>query len=707
MRPAATAMTSTAGPNPLEIAALVKLVHQDRPGEAEQRARALLALHPGAGILWKVLSVTLVRQDKDALEALRRAADLLPQDAEAQRNLGAALHDRAQWPEALASLRKGLEIEPNDVQSLVDAANALRALRRPSESVPLYERALALDPRSAEAHNNLGNAHLELRRHGPAIDCYRRALELKPADAQILCNLANALRALGRREEAIGHYRRALELDPANVDAFNSLGNVLRDLGERSEAFALYVRALELDPSRPESHCNLGTLLFELRRVEEAVQCYRSALQLRPSHAPAHLNLAVALRQQRRPAEAESTCRAALALDPNYADALSFLGELLADRGRFAEAEALFQRVIQIDPSYSFAYASIATHRKMTPDDRAWLERAESLLGTALPLAQEIGLRYALGKCFDDIARYDEAFAHYRCANELCKRQGRRYDRDKLSRRVETIIRTFDGRFVSRPAGGSDSQVPIFIIGMPRSGTSLAEQILASHPEVFGAGEVTFWNAAYDAYSRAPGGAGEVLIPGMADAYLKLLAASAGAASRVVDKMPANFLYAGLIHAAFPQARIIHMTRHPIDTCLSIYFQHFFNIGAYANDLDDLAHYFGEYRRITDHWRAALPPSSLLEVPYEALLDDQESWTRRMLDFAGLAWDARCLDFHQTDRVVITASKWQVRQKMHKASVGRWRNYEKFLGPLRPLADPRFEDGRAARARSARGLPVE
>src|SRR6202043_1463103 len=174
-------------------------------------------------------------------------------------------------------------------------------------------------------------------------------------------------------------------------------------------------------------------------------------------------------------------------------------------------------------------------------------------------------------------------------------------------------------------------------------------------------------------------------IPDLTRDYLARLTASAGGAPRVVDKMPANFMYAGLIHAAFPLARIIHMQRHPIDTCLSIYFQNFFNIGPYANDLDDLTHYYGEYQRISNYWRAVLPATALLEVPYEALVADQEHWTRRMLDFIGLPWDPKCLDFHQTDRVVITASRWQVRQKINAASAGRWRNYEKFLGPLQRL----------------------
>jgi tetratricopeptide (TPR) repeat protein len=710
--------------SPIDIGALVALVNQERLSEAEHRARALLTMHPNAGMLWKILSVALVRQGKDALQALRKTTQLMPQDAEAHCNLGAALHDRGQWAEALASLRRALAIQPDNLEALIDAANALKALRRAREAVPLYQQALKHDPRLIEAHNNLGNAFLELGQYEDAAGCYRLALGIKPDDAQILCNLGDAQRqlglfdeaiassrraivldpassvahnnlglvlaAVGQREEAVASYRQALLLSPSCVDALNNLGNVLRDLGLRREAVALYRRAVELDPGRAESHCNLGTVLFEFRRVDEAVASYRQALLLQPDYAPAHLSLGLALRQQRRAADAELSCRAALAIDPNYVEALSLLGELRADRGQFSDAEELFQRAIAINPDFSFAFSSIATHRKMTSEDSAWLKGAEALLAKRLPLGHEISLQYALGKYFDDVRQYDHAFEHYRQANELTKRYGSNYDGAKLTQLVDQLIGSFDTAFMRRcRAQASTSQLPVFIVGMPRSGTSLTEQILASHPDVFGAGEVAFWNAAYHANQDA---ALECkmdanVIAGMARDYLDHLTSLAGGAQRVVDKMPANFLYAGLIHCALPQARIIHMQRHPIDTCLSIYFQNFFSIGAYANDLGNLAHYYGEYVRITNHWRAVLPATTLLEIPYEALIEDQEGWTRRMLDFIGVPWDPKCLDFHKTDRVVITVSKWQVRQKISKASVGRWRNYERFVGPLRSLCE--------------------
>jgi len=677
-------MTET-GVSPGEIGALIALVDQDRPGDAEYQARILLARHPTAGMLWKILSVAMLRQGKGAVHALRRAAQLLPLDAEAHGNLALALQERGQLPEALTSWRRTLDIQPRNVDALIGAADALRALGRTAESVGLYQRAIAVDVRSPEAHNNLGNALLELRRVDDAVECYRRAIELKPDDARAHCNLSNALRLQGSFDEAVTSGTRAVALDQGLGVAHSTLGAVLRDLGQFREAAAHFRRALELDPKEPKNHCDLGNVLFDLLRPEAAVECHRCALALRPEYAAAHLSLSAALRLLRRSAEAEASCQAALALEPRNVEALSFLGELRADQGRFSDAHELFQRAIGIDPGYPFAYCSIANHRRMTHADDSWRQGAEALLDRNLPLRHEASLRYALGKYFDDLGQYAAAFGQYAQSNELTKRREARYDGAKLTRRVDRVIGFCNPGLVRSAARhASMSELPVFIIGMPRSGTSLAEQILASHPAVVGVGEVKFWDAAFRRLIDTEGDADTSAhsMAGVADAYLARLPTPAEGVLRVIDKMPANFLYAGLIHAVFPRARIIHMQRHPLDTCLSVYFQNFFGIGAYANDFSDLAHYYGEYLRVTGHWRAMLPGTALLEVPYEALIADQEGWTRRMLDFIGLPWDPACLNFERTERVVITASKWQVRQKIHAGSAGRWRHYEPWIGPL-------------------------
>jgi hypothetical protein len=253
-----------------------------------------------------------------------------------------------------------------------------------------------------------------------------------------------------------------------------------------------------------------------------------------------------------------------------------------------------------------------------------------------------------------------------------------------MTQRVTRILAAFDANALAalRP-GGCASERPVFVVGMPRSGTSLTEQILASHPQVRGAGELLYWIFAADTERAATPERRDATIAELGRAYLDVLPAQAPHASRVVDKLPVNFQNIGLIHAALPGARFIHLERNSLDTCLSIYFQGFTAAHPYATDFGDLAHYYREYGRLMAHWRSVLPPQTLLEVPYEDLVDDPEGWTRRMLAHIGLPWDPRCLEFHRTDRPVLTASNWQVRQPIGKGSVGRWRRYERFIGPLR------------------------
>jgi tetratricopeptide (TPR) repeat protein len=687
----------------VSIQSLIELINSGRPAAAEQQVGALLKAHPSEGVLWKILSVAQLRQNKDALAALRRTAELLPDDAEAHANLGSELAARRQWEAALQSLRRSLAINPNNPDALIDAADAQLGLGRFPQAVEIYQQALQIEPRRADAYNNLGNALLGLGDATSAASSYKTALALQPKDPQILCNLGNALRqtgelehaekctrlalgispglsmahnnlglllaARGDREAAIASYREALRHNPGYIEALINLGNVLRECGLRRESLAAYQQALALDPKRADSHHNVGQALLESRRTQQALDSFRQAIRLQPRHSAAHLGLAAALRFQRRPTEAEASCREALAIAPDSPEGLVLLGELHADRGRFAEAQELFERALSRDSGFAPAYCGIAAHRRMTAADDVWLRGVRTLLEKPLPVAQQMQLRYALGKYFDETGSYDEAFTNYQQANELNKALGGRYDAALLTSRVDGLISQRHSGIVA-----NDSQQPIFIVGMPRSGTSLAEQILASHASVWGAGEVAFWDRADPNDGR------------LAEHYLERIRVGAGDAGRITDKMPANFLYLGLIHAAFPRARIIHMRRHPLDTCLSVYFQSFFNVSPYANDLNDLAHYYGQYLRIMQHWRSVLPGSVLLEVPYEELVQDTETWVRRMLDFVELPWDARCLEFHRNERAVITASRWQVRQKVNSESIGRWRNYARHLTPLKSLA---------------------
>jgi tetratricopeptide (TPR) repeat protein len=629
------------------MAELALLINAGRHEELESRARLLLQRHPEAGVIWQLLGIALRMQSKDALPALQRAAELLPDDAAAHNNLGNALGRCERWDDAVAS----------------------------------YRRALALNPASAPAYNNLAYVLRALGRLDDAVASYQRALQIKPDYAEAHHNLGDAWQGLGRYDDAVSSYRRALALSPEFVEAHHNLGNALLELGQLDDAAASYRRALALNPNFAEAHNNLGNVLRSLGQLDNALASYRSALAIRPDFAQAHSNLAIALRLAGQAAQAEASCHQALAIDRNLATTIAVLAELNADRGRFAEAEDLFTRAIAIAPETAEAWVGISRLRKMTADDAAWAAQAQHIAGS-LPPRREALLRYALGKYFDDRKDFEQAFANYRRANELTGRYRTRYHRQQVTQSVDLIIRTFDRAWLSRARlDANTSARPVFIVGMMRSGTTLAEQILASHRSVHGAGELVFWNGA--AANTADSGA----LPGLAADYQRLLQTLSADALRVVDKMPGNFLHLGLIHAALPRAHVIHMRRNPIDTCLSIYFQHFEAFHSYATDLENLAHYYGEYLRLMQHWRSILPAQAMLDLPYEALVDDPEAWSRKMVEFIGLPWDPQCIDFHHTSRSVITASKWQVRQAISRSSVERWRNYERFVGPLRQLAD--------------------
>ncbi len=501
-------------------------------------------------------------------------------------------------------------------------------------------------------------------------------------------------------KDPLSAVERAAALLPDDAEAHVNLGNARRAAGQLAQAAASHRRALKINPDYAEAHNNLGSVLQDQGYLDEAAASFRRAIAIRPDFALAHSNLGNVLTLQNHTAEAETACQRALELNPRLTAPIVQLAELYADHGRFADAENLLRRALAIEPDMPEAWAGLVRWRKMAHGD-AWLGEALRIVRQRLPPRREAHLRFALGKYFDDLGDFEQAFVNYRRANELTRLCSPKYDRGAMTRIVDHIIRRYDGEWLRRAAAdASDSERPVFIVGMWRSGSTLVEQILASHPSVFGAGEISFWNPASMSCEAAvaQGAATNPLIQGLARDYLTGLAQRSGDALRVVDKMSSNFLHLGLIHAALPKARIIHLHRNPIDNCLSIYFQNFQNAHFFANDLEDLAHYYTEYRRVMEHWRSLLPPQALLELSYEQLVAEPEQSSRAMVGFIGLPWDARCMEFAANARAVSTFSKWQVRQGISKSSVERWRNYEKFLAPLFGL------EGRAPTAPVAAAL---
>lgn len=539
-------------------------------------------------------------------------------------------------------------------------------------------------PDDAACRNNLANACARAGQLEEAIEQWRRAIALQPALIEAHLNLGAALQDRERPDEALAAYRCALAIDPSRIEALLGVGAISLADGRLQEAADAYGRAEAVQPGSADVLVNLGAAVRGLGRLDVAIGLFRRALTINPEFAEAHAALGTALRLQGRSAEAEACLQTAVRLKPDLASAMTAMAEARADQGDFEGAEAWFRRAMAAAPDDPEAWAGIPRVRRMTRRDGDWLAGARRIVALAPPPRRLAQLRYALGKHHDDLGDYAEAFANFEQANALSKLCRPPHDRAALSARVDELMRACDAGWLAAAQGlGDPSARPVFVVGMLRSGTTLLEQMLASHPDAEGAGELSFWGEAA-ARSWAPGGPGAEHPGRLATDYLALL----GPANRVVDKMPGNFMHLGLIHAALPNARILHMRRDPIDTCLSIYFQHFEPTLTYANDLDDLADYFRRYEQVMAHWRRTLPDGVVLDVDYESLVSAPRQVLQPVLDFIGLPWSDRCLAFHRTQRTIITASKWQARQKISTNSVGRWRRYEPFIGPLLPLASP-------------------
>jgi tetratricopeptide (TPR) repeat protein len=511
-----------------------------------------------------------------------------------------------------------------------------------------------------------------------------------PRNAQALLVKGNEYMSRGARAEAMECYREFLSLNPRHAIAHNNLGAALLKLGHYGEAEHRFRSAIGIRANYADAHGNLGAVLRLRGRIAESEMPLRRALKLKPAYVEAQVSLGNTLLLLGRLQDAKGLLEKALKVAPRHVDALVLVGRIAGLEGRLAEAEAIFKRALEIEPRTTSAWAALVRLRRMTSADDAWLKGAEAAAANMNTPLEEANIRFALGKYFDDIADFRRAFRSYQRANELQKTTANAYDRKGREHFVDDLIRVYTREALARErAVVTDSSRPVFVTGMMRSGTTLVAQIIHSHSAAKSAGELQYWPDAMrkheDEVRREI--LGDARRRELATAHLRVLDGHCPDpdAVRVVDKTTFNSDYLGIIHSVFPNARMIYLRRDPIDTCLSCYFQPLSSAHEFALDLSDLAHYYREHHRLVAHWRSVLPAGTLLEVPYAELVADQEGWTRKILAFLGLEWDERCLDFHTMERPVLTASYWQVRQKIYQSSVSRWRNYEKFIGPLLSL----------------------
>ncbi|MFL6628528.1 MAG: sulfotransferase [Vitreoscilla sp.] len=527
-----------------------------------------------------------------------------------------------------------------------------------------------------------------------AIACMRKAAALRPDLAAAQANLGLLLVAAERHAEAEAPLRAALSLMPRDAVLRNALGVAHESQQRFVDAEKAYRAALELDPRLPEAHANLGNCLRRLGHLQQAEAHFVRAIDIKPDFVVAHYNLGVLLQEREEFARAIARYRQALALRPDYVEALNNLGSCLRTEGFVDEAKAAFERVLQLQPLQVEAHCNLAQFKTYRPDDPhvgQLLSQQHRL--DAMPEEGRARYWFTVGKMLEDTARHDESFAAYAQGNRI-KRQGTHWDEAAHADLQRRIVATFTREHLAAhavPPAAADGPTPVFIVGMPRSGTSLLEQVLATLPGVHGAGELTWLPETLHADSE-PGLAGfpQALAGRSTDDYLQRgrrhvqrLRELAPDATHVVDKLPDNFQHLGLIHLMFPGARIIHSMRDPMDSCFSCFSRLFIgnNLG-YAYDLGATGRYWVMYHDMMRHWHAALPAGRILDVSYETMVSDFENQARRLVAYLGLPWDERCLGFHENRRIVRTASVAQVRKPIYRTSVARWKHYERHLGEL-------------------------
>ena len=618
-----------------------------------------IAIQPNVALFHANLS-EISRQLKaldKAIEHGSRAVELDPNMAMAHSNLGITYFDLKDFEKAEACQQRALTIDPNFAPSLNNLGSVWRERGDNEKALDYYRKAAAANPNYLEPLNNLGALLLEEDRIPEAIESLEKALKLHPNYAESICNMGGIHLAQEEHEDALKKFRRALELKPVYLEAQMGLSKTLQAMEQLQDAELAAIRALQIDDSNPKAHALIGSIYTETERPEQAEKAYERAMQVKPDSQ----------------------------------EGLLGLGHLCVENGELERAEALFKRALELKPDNVAAHVHMVQAKKVGKED----EHFTALLDEAKNADQhsdnrKMSLHFALGKCYDDTKQYDQAFEHFLAGCKL-KRQKLSYDPEAAAKQFEELKTILTREFIdTRRSAGNPSELPIFILGMPRSGTTLTEQIIASHPDVYGAGELPdLLRIAHrktdPATTMFPDNLRYLdssMLATWGDEYIIGLQKRAPEAKHITDKMPANFFAVPLIHLMMPNAKIIHVNRNPVDTCVSCFTRLFNRKQEHTYDLAELGRYYADYARLMDHWRAVLPKDAFYDVQYEDIVADQEGQARKLLEYCGLEWNDACLDFYKTKRQVRTASVTQVRQPIYNTSVERWRKYEKHLGPL-------------------------
>jgi tetratricopeptide (TPR) repeat protein len=537
------------------------------------------------------------------------------------------------------------------------------------------------------------NALIAAGRVADAIEPLSEAIELAPNYGRLWMGLGVLLLETNEPAGAREALEMAIGINPRLAVAHWRLGIALQTLGERERAIVALEEAVNIRPDLADAYIRLALLYAETGRRTDANSAYRRAAEATADPGEKAVLQAQACRMEGRDEEAETVLRAALYQNPELPSAHGVLGQILASAGRFDEASQHFELQVERSPGAGLHWYDLVRNKKITPADEDILRRMDAALEQQpLDDLNRSLLLLARGKVLDDLGRYQEAMQSLDEASYL-RARAFSIDIRAYEKHVDDIVSLFSAEFVAACGCGNDERTPVLIVGMPRSGTTLIEQIISNHPDAAGAGELAFWiDRLKDFLAEGTQAPAQDSLQATATAYLAQLRKVSGKA-RVSDKNPFNFLAIGLIHMAFPRATIIHSRRNPIDAAISIHLTHFSRSSGMPTGGEDLVRYFRGYRRLMEHWRRVLPEGRLLEVEYERLVTSPHTEIRSIIDHIGLPWNASCLTPHVNSRLVRTPSGWQVRQSINTFSVNRWRHYEPWLGPLAALLAPPGQDG--------------
>jgi len=618
----------------------------------------------------------------------------VPRTASKHYDQGIILHDKGKLVNAERAYRKAIKIDPDYIEAHNNLGTVLLDQGRLKEASNAFRKALKLLPDHPMILNNVGNVLQLQGENEKSLSWFEKAISQDPDNVDAYGNLGNALRALERNEAAVAAYKRALEINPELADTYYNLGLILLDLDERNDAINCFNQALRINPADKNFYLGLGNALSAQGNLDQAVAAYQKAIAIDPRYEKAYVRLGSARSAQGNLDQAVAAYQKALTIDPLYEKAYNELGRAFSDHGEIEEAVSANRRALEINPGYAKAYHSLSKNKKFTEYDDD-ISAMESLLSkTGISDEDSFHLAFALGKAYEDLGKFDKSMEFVIKASGL-KRNSYDYSISESQEQFGRYKEVFSPAFFSnhRDSGDPD-RTPVFIVGMPRSGTSLVEQILASHPDVYGAGElkdlenvlVSISIPEKDEHSRTiPQGLLELDARVCADLgkqYIARIRKYSANAKIITDKMPHNFLRIGFIRAILPNARVIHCTRDPMDNCLSI-FKNLLNNGhGYADNMSELGQYYRMYLELMDYWRDILP-GFIYDQSYEELVGSQQEQVSKLLQHCGLDWDDACLDFHKTRRKVKTASNAQVRRPIYKDSVQLWKRYETQLEPLK------------------------